>query len=303
VSGTQLPIIPTLPLRLQTELSYRDYEEGVLAVQVDAVRARQRQAASRHIGLMNALVAMAVTGAVLMAAFKLDSKRNERGDFYLIGNIVVPTLIFSFLAARLSRQLNRRIGGAVSMWQRVLGVLRVLRPWLVIAASLGFIWWVSSKSPRPDQTNEFDWFGVLVPHVMWIVMTVIYFSTLARNVRPGLRQVWESSPSLARPNVVTIDEGGVTFDDGTVSRTYRWEGFIRFRETSSNFLLCPSESSFEAIAKRAFEDPVSATAAGVWLNHMVQPPDIRPKAFPVIPTRSDSLQLTSDNAELHRDQL
>jgi hypothetical protein len=276
----------TYRLTLETTMAFEDFEEGVLAVQLDLAKKRQEAGRFRS-GLVISLIVGGIGGIGLAnLATAYDPDRSVRPEGYVLGTIFCPILVFSMLGMCLGRYLNRKAGAPVSFWRRVFRGTKALIPWMIIAACIPFIAWVRSLAPAPvppPVPDKTDWFGSLFPHAMWIVMTGLYFLILARASKPSLRKVWDISHSLHRTNRVTVDTSGATFEDGLSTRLYRWDAFVRFRETPNNFLLCTSEAAFEAIPKRAFADPAAAIEAGAWLNELIQPPEQRPKAFPVLP--------------------
>jgi len=275
--NTQEPIA-----RVDTQLTFSDYEECAMAVQVEATRARARDPQARTRRLEATVAVIAVAFMIAMAAAAYEPRRAERGEFYFVGTMLVPCVVFAILGSAMSRHLKRVVGTPIPFRRRAAAAIRAFLPWGITAA---IIVWLQSRSPRAANASTVDWFGAVYPHFMWVVMASIHFWMIARSARVDLRRLWDGNPSIARLTRIAVNDAGVIFDDGLATRSYRWASFVRFIETAHHFVLCPSELSFETISKAAFADDGSRTEVGALLANRVQPPA---QGFPVLPVGVNS---------------
>jgi hypothetical protein len=89
----------------------------------------------------------------------------------------------------------------------------------------------------------------------WLLILVFVFVFFSRHLRRAPLRSWTAQPHLHRPQTLEVAPDGLVFDDGACRRDYRWEGFTKFREGDTLFLLYVSEIAWHTVPKRAFAAP------------------------------------------------
>jgi hypothetical protein len=109
--------------------------------------------------------------------------------------------------------------------------------------------------------------GALVAALgQWLLLIGFVFVFFARYVRRAPLRAWTAQPHLHRPQTLELTPHGLRFDDGCCTRDYRWEGFPKWREGETIFLLYVSDVAFHTVPKRAF--PTVADVDG--FRHLLQ---------------------------------
>lgn len=122
----------------------------------------------------------------------------------------------------------------------------------------------------------------LLAIVPWLLIFGFIWFFVFQQLRRQVNQRWERTPSLHRPQTVTADAEGLSWNDPLVQTRYRWEVFTKFAETPRLFLLDQEGIGWHFIPKRAFPDEAALSAFRELLQRSVG--ETRP-GFPVVPLR------------------
>ena len=85
----------------------------------------------------------------------------------------------------------------------------------------------------------------------WAVLCVLLIALWPVYRRLKLRTLWNTTPSIRRPNNVEINQDGMVTIDARFSCRYRWNHFVRYSETANLLRLHMEDHRILLIPKRA----------------------------------------------------
>lgn len=261
------------------QLTFDDFKEAAAAVRDAQVRKQQKKARRSPATFLWAMaIGVVVFSTMTFGVLPTDPFAHQRPPQYLLICFALP--LACLLVLVLVAAAAQRSSSAASMLGKLMISLIPLAAAIPILAAL---WWLSRTIAAPAARGQpRDWYGTLLPHVCWVLISAVLIVITVRALKAQLRQAWEGQPSVARPKIFEITSAGVTIDEGVVRRAYAWLGFTRFLETPNLLILCPSDITFEVIPKRAFADVADLDAIRALLNAEIRPPGEQSAAFPVL---------------------
>jgi hypothetical protein len=273
-----------LPIRLSVQLEYEDYAEAAKAVQATNVERQRRTLSSRQ---LLCAIGLGLVGAGILVALRiLDPLRATRPPLYGHAMLFIPMASIGCGAACVAFAIHRANPRRAARALRWLVVVYI--PGMLATAVLLFLTmqahapqvWVTSRG-APPTSSAVDWYGILAPHLVWLLLALGFPIMYVSRTRSQMRKMWESQARLRRPVQVEIQPGGVVFDDVVSRRQYEWIAFVRWFQTPSLLVLCPSDVTFETLPKRAFPSPDALAAALALFDSQIIDADKLPFAFPV----------------------
>jgi hypothetical protein len=277
-------------MRVGVELTFADYSEAMAAVRAVQIEQQRKRVRRSPATLVFAVAFALVTFFALqfLAWNSLDPLPGIRPASYMIITLMLPFAMLVVVSA---------IAVAVAQWgtpgraiRRMLLILLPMTVIVLLSASLG---WALTMLPRrppglpsivaaPAGTGlPIDWYGTLLPHVPWVLVAVLFAWLAARGSRSQLRKAWEGQPALVRPKLYDLSVYGVSVDEQVTHRHYQWPAFVRWLETKTLLILCPSEMTFEILPKRFFASPEELDAARALMKGQIRDAEKTPAAFPV----------------------
>lgn len=267
-------------MRVAVELTYDDFAEASAAARaVVAEKQRRKVQRSPLLVVASVLLGLAVGFALVLAPpSRLDPHADLRPPLFwplTMGLPVIVILIFVGVLAAVQRAPGSKPLAALAGWG------------LFIAVGLLFVLLQLRSAPPAGSIGDgdgsrHDWFGTLVPHSPWILITAILAGVAARSVRVQTRLAWEAYSLHLRRKVYDVTAEGVSVDEGVSRAQYAWAAFARFEETPNLMLLCPTDLTFEILPKRAFASAEELTAARHLFTRMIsEPTATATQAFPV----------------------
>lgn len=278
-------------MRLIVDLTEREYGEAVAAVQAEHVKLLGQRARNSPTQILW-VIAVVVLGVVIIRlaeAFQLDSRPQIRPTMYHAILVCFPLIGLMVLIGVINaaRQWGDRKRAARGLVRFFLPVMLLL----VIGAGLWMLLhWLRQLPPAgapagASTSFETDWFGVLYPQWPWLVAMGLIAVFSVRSSRIMIKQLWRAQPNLALPRTVELSAFGLTIEEAATQRRYQWPAIVRFLETPSLLLLCPSDITFEPIPKRCFATPDELAAARALIQHQMALSKPH-SAFPVQPPAS-----------------
>lgn len=159
-----------------------------------------------------------------------------------------------------------------------LGLRRFMAVSLIAVCVIQTITSASGSDPQPSSGNSGIWVMALV--MLMVGALVVYHAR--RTVRVASRQTWDGQPHLHSSQIVEVGETGVSVRYTHARYEAEWAGLVRFRESDSLFLICPSEVSMIAIPKRAIADPRLIDSLREMLTSRIPNEDVRRQGFAVV---------------------
>jgi hypothetical protein len=108
--------------------------------------------------------------------------------------------------------------------------------------------WLNPAAPQTAPAASEDLSpSHLAPAIPWVVGAGLVLFVVLRNVRKA-----RSDPAYDRVNSFAADENGLVIIDGVSRVEHSWSAIVKYRETTSLFLLYVNSSVAVPVPKRAF---------------------------------------------------
>jgi len=93
-------------------------------------------------------------------------------------------------------------------------------------------------------------FALFLAFVPWFIALFVLLPILRLFNRAVVRSHWTMNVSLHGPIELKLDDAKVVSRSANIETTYRWSGFLRFRETANLFVLVTENAEFMMVPKR-----------------------------------------------------
>lgn len=165
--------------------------------------------------------------------------------------------------------------------------IRLLLSWFIVlvagaAAAIlctfaaGPVFWrMTWKGLAPYFTAVF-----LLPHLTWIVHSIIVRTAARLAQRRSIRKGWSQSDLAEQSTTLETTSMGILIRTSTTRSEIFWPGLPLFRETANLFMIYISQNSYLMVPKRAIADPA---ATDDFRRLLVENITHRRSAFEVIP--------------------
>ena len=134
-----------------------------------------------------------------------------------------------------------------------------------------------TTAPATDDGSPAALLGDVLP---WLVIFIVIWVVGYRYLRGQMKRMWDGSPHLQQPRVLTISDERFTDATALTSHAYQWAAFVQYRETANLFVLYPGPFMIEMVPKRAFPGPADVDAFRAFLQGAINP---QQPAFAVLP--------------------
>ena len=114
----------------------------------------------------------------------------------------------------------------------------------------------------PPVNQDSTLLGALVPILPWLlIFGFIWFFVLHQLRGKGsILQGWKSSPHFQRPVAFEIFDAGTSWTNAVSRIQYKWDAYVRVRESPTLFLLYTGYTPTVIVPKRAFASKEAITA-------------------------------------------
>ena len=265
-------------------ITFDEFKEAAAAVRDAQVKKQQQQARRSPATFIWAIGLATVIFLTMLIGIPMpdDPLADRRPPLYLLLTFMLPLACVLVLA--MVTVAVQRSASAKGMLARL---LLSLIPVVLIVPVLAGLWFLpvvtngppAAAAPAPPR----DWYGTLLPHAGWVLITTFLIVVTMRATRAQTRQTWEAQPSVARPKVFDITSSGVAIDETVTHRRYTWLALTHFLETPNLLLLCPSDVTFEILPKRSFATADDLHAVRRLFETEVRDRATASAAFPVLP--------------------
>lgn len=95
------------------------------------------------------------------------------------------------------------------------------------------------------------WDGLLASYVPWVVIFLVIWAVIFRQMRNAGRNMWRTNEDWRQPHVATIDAGSVEVAGPKSVTRFLWTAYAAWYETERLFVLCQPLGTYTIVPKRA----------------------------------------------------
>ena len=208
-------------------------------------------------GLIGAVFAAILIATNLINKTTRLSREEPRDLVLLIGPSLLCSLLFGlmFIGALTSQLRRARMRASFASPAASAGPGRITRIIImVVVFELAGIFLGIDLIPTMEwtTTRRAAFLAGLVP---FLVMLMAMFLMMLIFQKKMIAASWRQQAGLHRPRTLEFTDEQVTSMDGLITVNWKWDAFVRFRETRNLFLVVTEDSRFLIVPKRILIDP------------------------------------------------